>query len=1612
MRVMVQKGISFILVMVLVLGALNGLTMGAGKVHAAVAFAGGTGTSSDPYQIANADQLNEVRNHLGAGIYFILTSDIDLSSYAGGAGWTPIGANYENPFYGNLNGNGFTIRNLTINTGGADHVGLFGVAAYGSSFANIILENVNVRGRYYVGGLIGIGENNVSNVYVTGNVVGIESVGGLAGCLYGGSINNSYFIGSVIGSQLAGGLVGYHYGDIVNSYAAGNVTGNSPYNGGLIGLSDGGAITNSFYDKTTSGQVDTGKGEGKTTEEMKKASTYTGWDFTSQWYVFEGQYPQLWAFTKLIKGTTAGTTKLFHVATGMEYSLNGNPYVPITGDSVEITVVAEDSIDVRVIAAPSSHRTLTVDLSDIRGLIPPALTADTTENYTANDIEMTFVNDPVWLSGITAVKDGATTLDKGTQYTIEAGKLKIFAGVLAKGNNSIIVTAPNYDDAVVTQMVTNKQPPALTADTTSPYPTNEIEITYTDDPTWRGVITAVKDGTTTLVQDTQYKIEAGKIKIFAGVLAKGNHSITVTAINYDAAAVSQFVSHQFSGAGEGSQSNPFQIATADQLNEVRYLLASDIYFELVDDIDLGVSPYVDGEGWLPIGKYGEEFQGKLDGKGYKITGLKIARSTMDVGLFGRTSSTSSLNNMGLENINLSGNDQMGGLVGFNQGAISNSYSSTGSVSGSGKFYLGGLVGYNQGSISNSYSNMVIVSGRGDIGGLVGTNKGSISNSYATGSVSAILSTVGGLVGSNYPGIGKVNNSFYESTTTETDTGKGWSKTTELMKTESTYSGWFTSNVWGIDSSINAGYPYLKAFYRFMTYNGNGNTGGNAPTDSKIYTRDADVVVVSNGNLVKSDHNFTGWNTLADGSGTSYEEGDTFAITANMTLYAQWISTAKGFSTFSFSFAGLSPTVTGIVYEANKTIALTVPYGTDITALVPTFTTTGASVKVANTNQVSGTTAQDFTSAVTYTVVAADSSEQDYTVTVTVAENTAKAISTFSFEGLSPTVTGIVYEVDKAIVVIVPYGTDVTALVPTFTTTGASVKVASADQVSGTTAHNFNSAVTYTVVAADGSEQDYTVTVTIAGNTEKAISTFNFAGWSPTVTGIVYEPNKTIALTVPYGTDVTALVPTFTTTGASVRVAGTDQVSGTTAQDFTSAVTYTVVAADGSEQEYTVIVTVAENTEKAINAFSLAGLSPTVTGIVNEVNKTIALTVPYGTNVTALVPTFTTTGASVKVAGTDQVSGTTAHNFTSAVTYTVVAADGSEQDYTVIVTVAANTETPYSGGEVILPVSDAPVISTDGQLTLPIGKSGEVSLLKGVTVSIPADASKQELKITIEKLLNTQNLLTKQEVLASPIFEILKNFSENFRKPVTLTFVFDPASLKSNQRAVVFYYDEVKKVWVEVGGKVKGNQITIEVDHFTKYAVMAVGEVKDKPTTEPNVSFSDVTGHWAEADIKQAVSSGIVRGYSDGTFKPGQTVTRAEFAVMLIHALKPQGEGVELIFTDTAKIGAWARKAVAQAVQAGIIKGYSDGAFRPNAEITRAEMASMIAVASGQSSEANAVTGFVDDDEIPTWARGSVAYVKQAGIIQGKGGNTFAPQDNATRAEAVTVLLKLLAHIKE
>ncbi len=383
---------------------------------------------------------------------------------------------------------------------------------------------------------------------------------------------------------------------------------------------------------------------------------------------------------------------------------------------------------------------------------------------------------------------------------------------------------------------------------------------------------------------------------------------------------------------------------------------------------------------------------------------------------------------------------------------------------------------------------------------------------------------------------------------------------------------------------------------------------------------------------------------------------------------------------AYSLAG----VPGTINETTKSVAVIVPNGTNVTALVATFTSTGASVKVGAAVQTSATTANNFTSPVAYTVTAADGSMATYTVAVNVASSTAKTLTAYSLAG----VAGIINEAGKSIAVTLPSGTNVTALAATFATSGSGVKVGAAVQTSAITANNFSSPVIYTVTAADNSTATYTVAVTVALNTAKALSAYSLAG----VAGAINETAKTIAVTLPSGTNVTAQIATFTTSGTSVKVGATVQTSAITANDFTSPLAYIVTAADGSTATYNVTVTVAAGSAKALTAYSLAGIA----GTINETAKTVTVPLPSGTSVTALVATFSTTGANAKVATTTQISGATANDFTAPVAYTVTAADGSTAIYNVSATVAAAGPAPVplgaAGNFVILAKSG---VSTTG-----------------------------------------------------------------------------------------------------------------------------------------------------------------------------------------------------------------------------------------------------------------------------------------------------------------------------
>lgn len=168
-------------------------------------------------------------------------------------------------------------------------------------------------------------------------------------------------------------------------------------------------------------------------------------------------------------------------------------------------------------------------------------------------------------------------------------------------------------------------------------------------------------------------------------------------------------------------------------------------------------------------------------------------------------------------------------------------------------------------------------------------------------------------------------------------------------------------------------------------------------------------------------------------------------------------------------------------------------------------------------------------------------------------------------------------------------------------------------------------------------------------------------------------------------------------------------------------------------------------------------------------------------------------------------------------------------------------------------------------------------------------------------------------------------------------------------------------------------------------------------------LTDIFGHWAKDSIEQLVKLGVVNGYPDGTFKPDADITRAEFVTLLIKALKPRTDE-SLEFSDI--LGHWAEEYIRTAASAGIVEGYDGNLFRPDDPVTREQMATM-AIRALDLELVDEETSFIDEENISAWAKPSVATAVGVGIVKGYPDDTFRPQVKATRAEAVTIIVNLL-----
>lgn len=224
----------------------------------------------------------------------------------------------------------------------------------------------------------------------------------------------------------------------------------------------------------------------------------------------------------------------------------------------------------------------------------------------------------------------------------------------------------------------------------------------------------------------------------------------------------------------------------------------------------------------------------------------------------------------------------------------------------------------------------------------------------------------------------------------------------------------------------------------------------------------------------------------------------------------------------------------------------------------------------------------------------------------------------------------------------------------------------------------------------------------------------------------------------------------------------------------------------------------------------------------------------------------------------------------------------------------------------------------------------------------------------------------------------------------------PADAKDAAKLVV-YKKKADGTWEYAGSRIVDGKLVLATDEPGEFLV-----------AESTKTFADISSHWAKRTVEIMAARQIADGVTENEFAPDSTVNRAEFAALLTRILGLP-TAATAAFTDVAE-DAWYKDEVSAAAAAGIIEGDA-GNFRPAAPVTRQEMAIMILrayqAAGLTAPAASAGTPFTDNGEVADWAQDAVAAVYGLGIIEGNSDGTFAPAAEATRAEGLTMLLRLM-----
>jgi len=683
-----------------------------------------------------------------------------------------------------------------------------GLVGYNYGSITNSYSTITVSGGLDVSGLVCYNSGSIINSYSTSTVSGDIEVGGLVGH-NSGRIINSYSAGTVSGGTYIGGLVGNNKGCIINSYSISNIDGEDDV-GGLVGSNEG-RIISSFWDMETTGQTTSAGGEGLTTAEMQDINTYLndGWDFVDEslngtcdhWQISLDEYPKLrfegdrpampeglGTVAEPYQIRDAGSLGTVWLEPTAHYRLEAS--IDLSGITWSTGVIPLFGGSFDGNGHTISH--LNIQGRDYLGLFGQLSTRAIVSNLGLEEVDVNGTSD--YVGGLVGDNVGSITnsysIGKVSGVDKVGGLVGFNYGSIINSYSTSSVSGNDYVGGLVGSNYGR---------ITNCYRTGSVTGGH-----FVGGITGYNVSISYSTNNERYQ-SGHIINSYSTGIISGDKDVGGLAGNNGGRIISSFWNMQTSGLVDSSG------LTIAKMKDINTYLDAGWDFEgeslngicdywqispgeyprlrlannrpvMPEGLGTAEEPYLIrsagdlGTVWSePTAHYRLEasidlsditwptavipwFGGYFEGNGHTIRNLHIQGRSY-LGLVGQLNPTAVISNLGLVEVDIYEVDQreesvnIGGLVGYNSGLITNNYL-IGTVRGDKD--VGGLVGYNKGSIINSYS-AGLISGRGEVGGLAGYNGGHITDSYSAGMVSGgFNNSIGGLVGTN---VGNTTNSY-------------------------------------------------------------------------------------------------------------------------------------------------------------------------------------------------------------------------------------------------------------------------------------------------------------------------------------------------------------------------------------------------------------------------------------------------------------------------------------------------------------------------------------------------------------------------------------------------------------------------------------------------------------------------------------------------------------------------------------------------------------------------------------------------------------------------------------------------------------------------------------